>query len=89
MPSAKMIVPNPNEAAWERAGQRINADVLLSTRLLFEAMSFFSTEAPDPANPKAGNFWAGLGFMVSRPIDIVSLEGSDKRFASETAEAKL
>jgi hypothetical protein len=45
--------------AWQAAGQAINASAPLATQILLEAMQKWSVDAPDPAAPVAGNFWAG------------------------------
>ena len=54
-----IIGDRPASYVWQSAGARINSDPKLATHILLEAMRIWSTEAPNPGSPKAGNFWAG------------------------------
>jgi len=58
-PTGLALIEDQPAPTWSSVGTLINADAGLATRLLLEAMEKWSIAAPDPANPVAGNFWAG------------------------------
>lgn len=58
--SVKPIIGSqPAAFAWRAAGNRINGDPKLATRVILEAMSKWSSSAPSATGASAGNFWAG------------------------------